>query len=102
MIGASQIIQQKQLTTRQKMAFLRYLAHLRGFHSLTELAKACGVGYQHLYKVVAGERESRRLESKLIALLGPEAAHLFPLQTSVKKGREAATTAPAEKTRRES
>ena len=61
----------------RKTTRLKVLALEAGFSSLKELAEACGVKYQHLYKVIVGERDSEALRQKLVSLLGPEVLEVF-------------------------
>ena len=73
------MIKNEPRTVRERLRFLRGLAFLNGYTSLTELCHDLGVSYNHLWKVLRAERiPSRRLMRGIVERLGPEALRAFP------------------------
>ena len=91
------VVEVKRLRLRREMA-------LHNIFTWKELAFKLGIPYSALRSLVSGVKWYPSYAASIEAFLGVEPFSIFkpiPLQTSV-KGREAATTAPAEKTRGES
>ncbi len=73
------MIKHEPRTIRDRLRFLRGLAFLHGYTSLTGLCHDLGVSYPHLWRVLRGERiPSRRLMRGILERLGPDAIRAFP------------------------
>jgi len=53
-----------------RVNYVKYLCSLKGINDIQELAKMLKVSYDHLYKVIRNDRQSKKLIREISQILG--------------------------------
>jgi transcriptional regulator with XRE-family HTH domain len=53
-----------------RISYVKFLCSIKGIKSIYELAKMLKVSYQHLYYVLTGKRQSKKLIREISQILG--------------------------------
>jgi len=53
-----------------RVNYVKYLCSLKGINDIQELAKMLKVSYDHLYKVIRDDRQSKKLIREISQILG--------------------------------